>query len=124
MGSPLIPIITPKALFARLLKLAHPAKVTLVVILSDGIKFVLIWSSVPSKSKLVFAPKLPEVSLNIDKVLTDSGKTDRTLNVDQINAVQNNYGMDGNISNMQIYNRALSAQEVKQNYNALKGRFQ
>jgi hypothetical protein len=29
----------------------------------------------------------------------------------------------GYISNTQIYNRALSAQEVKQNYNALKGRF-
>jgi hypothetical protein len=31
--------------------------------------------------------------------------------------------MNGNISNLQIYNRALSAQEILQNYNALKGRF-
>jgi hypothetical protein len=30
---------------------------------------------------------------------------------------------DGRISNIQIYNKALSAQEVLQNYNALKGRF-
>jgi len=30
---------------------------------------------------------------------------------------------EGNIGPMQIYNRALSSQEVKQNYNALKGRF-
>lgn len=29
----------------------------------------------------------------------------------------------GNIANVQIYNRALSAAEVLQNYNALKGRF-
>jgi hypothetical protein len=29
----------------------------------------------------------------------------------------------GNISQVQIYNRALSAQEVKQNYDALKGRY-
>jgi hypothetical protein len=29
----------------------------------------------------------------------------------------------GNISNIQIYNRALSATEIKQNYNALKGRY-
>jgi hypothetical protein len=29
----------------------------------------------------------------------------------------------GNIANTQIYNRALSAQEVLQNYNATKGRF-
>jgi hypothetical protein len=30
---------------------------------------------------------------------------------------------NGNISNVQIYNRALSAAEVLQNYNALKGRY-
>ena len=30
---------------------------------------------------------------------------------------------NGKISNVQIYNRALSATEVLQNYNALKGRF-
>ena len=31
--------------------------------------------------------------------------------------------MDGKISSMQIYNRALTAYEVLQNYNAMKGRF-
>ena len=30
---------------------------------------------------------------------------------------------NGNIANAQIYNRALSAAEVKQNYNALRDRF-
>ena len=30
---------------------------------------------------------------------------------------------DGQIGAIQIYNKALTAQEVKQNYNALKGRF-
>jgi hypothetical protein len=30
---------------------------------------------------------------------------------------------NGNISNVQVYNRALSATEVLQNYNALKGRY-
>ena len=30
---------------------------------------------------------------------------------------------NGNISNVSIYNRALSATEVRQNYNALKGRY-
>ena len=33
------------------------------------------------------------------------------------------YDFKGNISNTQIYNRALSADEVLQNYNATKGRF-
>jgi hypothetical protein len=31
--------------------------------------------------------------------------------------------LSGNISNVQIYNRALSATEVLQNYNATKSRF-
>ena len=30
---------------------------------------------------------------------------------------------NGEISILKIYNRILTAQEVKQNYNALKGRF-
>jgi hypothetical protein len=34
-----------------------------------------------------------------------------------------NYNFSGSISNVQIYNRALSASEVQQNYNALKSRF-
>ena len=33
------------------------------------------------------------------------------------------YYMNGEISNIIVYNKALSAQEIKQNYNALKGRF-
>ena len=34
-----------------------------------------------------------------------------------------NFSQLGNVGPIQMYNRALSAQEVKQNYNALKGRF-
>ena len=32
-------------------------------------------------------------------------------------------GFNGKVSNVKIYNRALSSGEVQQNYNALKGRF-
>lgn len=35
----------------------------------------------------------------------------------------NQWYSKGNISQVSIYNRALSAQEIQQNYNALKGRF-
>lgn len=35
----------------------------------------------------------------------------------------NTYRMNGKIANLMIYNRTLSATEVSQNYNALKGRF-
>lgn len=36
---------------------------------------------------------------------------------------QNAYRYNGNISQVQIYNKALTAQEVLQNYNATKGRY-
>lgn len=36
---------------------------------------------------------------------------------------QNNLWFNGNISNVSIYNRALSASEVLQNYNATRGRY-
>ena len=31
---------------------------------------------------------------------------------------------DGNISQVSVYNRALTAAEIEQNYNATKGRFE
>ena len=34
-----------------------------------------------------------------------------------------NWYLNGQISNMQIYNRTLTEQEIKQNYNVLKSRF-
>jgi hypothetical protein len=34
-----------------------------------------------------------------------------------------NYNFSGSIANVQVYNRALSASEIQQNYNALKSRF-
>jgi len=34
------------------------------------------------------------------------------------------YCFNGNISNVSIYNRALNADEIRQNYNATKGRYQ
>jgi hypothetical protein len=39
------------------------------------------------------------------------------------NWVSNNRNWNGNISTTQIYNRALSATEVSQNFNALRGRY-
>ena len=43
------------------------------------------------------------------------------------NSILSSYGageyLNGNTSNVQIYNRALSATEVTQNFNALRGRY-
>ena len=40
-----------------------------------------------------------------------------------VGCVNNNHNVNGNISNVTIYNRALSATEVAQNYNSIAGRY-
>ena len=55
--------------------------------------------------------------------IKSTGDSTRTLNIGRGNYISTIAPLNGNISNVQIYNRALSASEVLQNYNALKGRF-
>ena len=45
------------------------------------------------------------------------------LNILKIGSIINQYHCLGNISQVHLYNRALSAQEIKQNYNATKKRY-
>jgi hypothetical protein len=59
----------------------------------------------------------------VDTTFTASGVlqiSGRTLSIGQNT---NSYYYNGNISTVQIYNRALSQQEILQNYNATKGRY-
>jgi hypothetical protein len=51
-----------------------------------------------------------------------TGNSTNELGVGRVNNLSNTY-WQGNISVVQIYNRALTAQEVLQNYNATKGRY-
>jgi hypothetical protein len=53
---------------------------------------------------------------------TSSGDSLRPLGLARINSYSSYY-WPGNISNVSIYNRALSAAEVLQNFNAMRGRF-
>jgi hypothetical protein len=46
-----------------------------------------------------------------------------TSTINFMSRVSNNENLGGRISNIQIYNRALSASEIQQNYNATKGRY-
>ena len=74
----------------------------------------------------------PALNIYIDGDDTgSSGSTAVTSSLDNIDSIcvgayasdNSNYHMDGDIAIVQIYNKALSAAEVKQNYNAQKGRF-
>lgn len=51
-----------------------------------------------------------------------TGDSTRTLDLGRINNYNSSY-WEGNISQTQIYNRALSPQEITQNYNSTKSRF-
>ena len=54
---------------------------------------------------------------------TDTGYTNNDfINTDSLSIGETN-AWSGNISNVQIYNRALTSAEILQNYNALKNRF-
>jgi hypothetical protein len=63
----------------------------------------------------------------VDGYLENSGSlTASTYTYSSTNIGRNiigNYNFNGNISQVSIYNRALSAAEVKQNYDAFKGRY-
>jgi hypothetical protein len=63
---------------------------------------------------------------NLQDELLVSGNLDSSSNDIKIarNSSYNpNRYLNQNFYNLKIYNRALSAQEIQQNYNALKGRF-
>ena len=51
-----------------------------------------------------------------------TGNTDNTLSVGRINSA-NLWYWNGGVSSVGIYNRALSASEILQNFNATKSRF-
>jgi hypothetical protein len=63
----------------------------------------------------------------IDKSLSQSGTItpvrDGDLGIGRELFENYGRGMNGRISKASLYNRALTAQEIQQNYNALKGRY-
>ena len=73
----------------------------------------------------------PALNIYMNGVLNKTGSVAVTSSLDDINSIcvgayasdNSNYHMDGDIAIVQIYNKALSAEEVTQNYNAQKGRF-
>jgi hypothetical protein len=67
-----------------------------------------------------------QLFINGSLVSTSTGKSGTITGTDNIllgKSNSNEYYLNGNIASIQLYNRALSAQEVLQNYNATKSRF-
>ena len=70
------------------------------------------------------------LELYVDGILRSSNTTNVPSDVDAtignymtIGYINNSNYTEGNIANMHLYNRALSAEEVLSNYNGLRGRF-
>jgi hypothetical protein len=61
----------------------------------------------------------------LDGVLANSSGIVQTpyQNSDNLNIIQTAYPIDGRVATTRIYNRALTSQEIQQNYNAQKSRF-
>jgi hypothetical protein len=76
---------------------------------------------------LVFSRVNQTVNLYIDKVIqtvTNNTLANNNTVIDKIGSKSDNTDwFKGNLANIQMYNRALSASEILHNYNALKGRF-
>ena len=73
----------------------------------------------------------PALNLYMNGVLNKTGSAAVTSSLDDINSIcvgayaddNSSYHMDGDIAIVQIYNRAISAAEVLQNFNAQRSRF-
>jgi hypothetical protein len=70
----------------------------------------------------VYVNSIPYSFTVTDNTLTQSPTTSYPLNVAARTSTNNGY-ISGNIAQASIYNRALSAQEIQQNYNATKTRY-
>ena len=62
----------------------------------------------------------------LDGVLTQTSATTATpyQNTSYLNVIQGSYPIDGRVANARVYNRALTAAEVQQNYQAEQYRFE
>ena len=66
------------------------------------------------------------INLYVNRILTDTtvvALTTGVTNVINIGSVLSTFYLNGNISQISAYNRALTAQEIQHNYNATKSRF-
>ena len=97
-----------------------------IVYYSSKITTDNLWHHVAAviSNKIVVGFYVDGISYSIN---SESGGTISTIsnsiNVRIARDEANEYIYEGNISNTAIYNRALSAQEIKQNYNATKRRY-
>jgi len=65
---------------------------------------------------------LQSVNYGGGTIPSTSGASNSVFSIGNSQGIGGNYS-DGNISVVQVYNRALSAAEVSQNFNALRGRY-
>jgi hypothetical protein len=98
---------------------------------NSGIAWVTITTGVWYNISVVWVPSLTTTILYLNGISQSGSAFSNIATGNQNNKIvlgarsdfQSSTWMNGRISNLQIYNRALSATEVLQNYNATKGRY-
>jgi len=62
---------------------------------------------------------------NTELIISDTGDSNISLSTNSVYSIggETSYQMQGNISNILMYNKALTTDEIKQNFSILKGRF-
>lgn len=85
----------------------------------------LVWVINRTSSYFLYQDTALLGSLSISAISGQNFQLNRPLRIGSYNSLSNDpiLFFNGNIAQVSIYNKALTAQEVKQNYNALKGRF-
>jgi len=102
----------------------HPTDTTIryltTITLNEWSNMVVVYngSGISSASNYTFYINNSPKSLTTSAGFSDNG------NVNYIGRYDASHDFIGNISSINVYNKALSASEVLQNYNALKGRFE
>jgi hypothetical protein len=80
-------------------------------------------TSLNNWSQVIWSRSGSTINVYINGVFKSSGTSSTQLRIERLGNTNNAGWLVGNISNAKVYNRALSATEVSQNYNALAGRY-
>jgi len=85
----------------------------------------LVWVLDRTSNYLIYQDNILVDTKDISPIVSQNFQLNRPLRIGSYNTTDNEptSSFNGNISQVSIYNRALSAAEVSQNYNSLKHRF-
>ena len=85
----------------------------------------IVWAIDRNSNQYLYQDNILLSTSNISPINTNNFILNRPLRIGSYNSTSNSpiLFFNGNIANVQVYDRSLSAQEVSQNFNAIKSRY-